>query len=61
MTFGIQCHSHLLKFGEISNNISETIQDRNINQAINQGSDIYSYNELLRRNHVWPIEWNDCQ
>jgi len=38
----------LLKFWEISANISETVQDRHI----------YSYNGSLIGNHKCPIEWH---
>jgi len=35
-------------FWEIIDNISEMVQD-------------IHYNERLIENHVWPIEWHDCQ
>jgi len=41
----------LFKFGEISDNISETVQD----------IDRHSCNERIIGNRMWPIEWHHCQ
>ena len=41
----------LFKFWEISDNISLTVQEK----------DIVCCNETLIRNRMWPIEWHHCQ
>jgi len=39
----------LFEFGEVSDNISETVQDRDM-VAVE-----------ANRSRVWPIEWHQCQ
>jgi len=42
----------VFKFWEISDNISETVQDI-VQETF--------YNGIQIENHAWPIEWHDCQ